>query len=53
MGEKTHEIHANCEINIATRMANQNLRGDVIRIRFPRICGIEQRTTCIQVVKNL
>ena len=34
-------------------MVNPNLRGDVFHIRFPRICGIEQRTTRKQVVKNL
>ena len=32
---KPHEIHANRETNIATRMVNQDLRGDVFHIRIP------------------
>jgi len=49
-GEKPHEIHANGETNISTRMVNQDLRGDVFHIRFPAYMG--QRTTRKQVVKT-
>lgn len=51
-GEKTHETNANGKIDISTRMVKQDSCGGVFHIRFPRICGIEQRTIYMNGLQN-
>ena len=50
--KKTHETNANGKIDISTRMVKQDSCGDVFHMRFSRVCGIEQRTTCVNGLQN-